>query len=102
MWIIAFVVLLQCDVPGRPRTQSNGQTKRRKTATETTTTDGTRYEPFETPFPFMWPYGPVAQHRRGVKKDARPAKIMVLETCEDLSARRVRVGLVYENVTAVR
>ena len=27
---------------------------------------------------------------------------MVVETCEDLSARRVRVGLVYENVTAVR
>ena len=27
---------------------------------------------------------------------------MVVETCEDLSARRVRVGLVYENVNAVR
>ena len=26
----------------------------------------------------------------------------MVETCEDLSARRVRVGLVYENVTAVR
>ena len=27
---------------------------------------------------------------------------MVVEACEDLSARRVRVGLVYGNVTAVR
>ena len=27
---------------------------------------------------------------------------MVVGTCEDLSARRVRVGLVYENITAVR
>ena len=26
----------------------------------------------------------------------------MVETCEDLSARRVRVGLVYGNVTAVR
>ena len=26
----------------------------------------------------------------------------MVETCEDLSARRVRVGLVYENATAVR
>ena len=26
---------------------------------------------------------------------------MVVETCEDLSAQRLRVGLVYENVTAV-
>ena len=26
----------------------------------------------------------------------------MVETCEDLSARRVRVGLVYENGTAVR
>ena len=44
----------------------------------------------------------VAQLRRGVRKDARPGRLMVAETCEDLSARRVRVGLVYENVTAVR
>ena len=44
----------------------------------------------------------VAQLRRGVRKDARPGRIMVVETCEDLSARRVRVGLVYGNVTAVR
>ena len=44
----------------------------------------------------------VNQLRRGVRKDARPGKIMVVETCEDLSARRVRVGLVYGNVTAVR
>ena len=26
---------------------------------------------------------------------------MVVETCDDLGARRVRVGLVYKNVTAV-
>ena len=26
----------------------------------------------------------------------------MVETCEELSARRVRVGLVYGNVTAVR
>ena len=26
----------------------------------------------------------------------------MVETCEDLSARRVRVGLVYRNVTAIR
>ena len=38
----------------------------------------------------------------GVRKDARPERIMVVETCEDLGARRVRVGLVYGNVTAVR
>ena len=44
----------------------------------------------------------VAQLRRGVRKDAQPGRIMVVETCKDLSARRVRVGLVYGNVTAVR
>ena len=38
----------------------------------------------------------------GIRKDARPGRKMVVETCEDLSARRVRVGLVYGNVTAVR
>ena len=38
----------------------------------------------------------------GVRKDAQPGKIMVVEACEDLSARLVRVGLVYGNVTAVR
>ena len=27
---------------------------------------------------------------------------MVVETCDDLSARRVRVGPVYEDITAVR
>ena len=27
---------------------------------------------------------------------------MVVETCEDLGAQKVRVGLVYGNVTAVR
>ncbi|CDF34317.1 unnamed protein product [Chondrus crispus] len=38
----------------------------------------------------------VAQLRRGeLRKDARPGRKMVVETCEDLSARRVRVGLVY-------
>ena len=44
----------------------------------------------------------VAQLRRGVGKDAQPGRIMVAETCEDLGARGVRVGLVYGNVTAVR
>ena len=45
----------------------------------------------------------VAQLRRGgVRKDAWPGRIMVVETCEDLSARRVRVAHVYDNVTAVR
>ena len=38
----------------------------------------------------------------GVRKDARPGRITVVDTCEDLSARRVRVGLLYGNVTAVR
>ena len=44
----------------------------------------------------------VANSDGGVRKDARPGRIMVVETCEDLGARRVRVGLVYGNVTAVR
>ena len=39
-------------------TLSDGQTKRRKTATETTTADGTRYGAFDTPFPFRWACGP--------------------------------------------
>ena len=49
----------------------------------------------------LWPT--VARLRRGgLKKDTRPWRKMVVETCEDVNARRVRVGLVYEDVTAVR
>ena len=78
--------------------------KKKKTATATTTTaDGTRYGAFDIPFP---PYAglqpTVAQRRRGGKERCPSGRKTVVETCEDLSARRVRVGLVYENVTAVR
>ena len=38
----------------------------------------------------------------GLKKDTRPGRKIVVETCEDLGARRARVGLVYGNVAAVR
>ena len=45
----------------------------------------------------------IAQLRRGgLKKGTRPGKKILVETCEDLGARRVRVGLVYGNVAAVR
>ena len=55
------------------------------------------------PFLYVGLRPTVAQLRRGgLRKDARPGRMMVVETCEDLSARRVRVGLVYGNVTAVR
>ena len=54
------------------------------------------------PFLYVGLLPMVAQLQRGVRKDARPGRIVLVETCENLSARRVRVGLVYENVTAVR
>ena len=41
---------------GREHSPTGKQKK--KTATETTTADGTRYGAFETPFPFMWACGP--------------------------------------------
>ena len=51
----------------------------------------------------MWACGPQwLNSDGGVRKDARPGRIMIVETCEDLNARRVRVGLVYGNVIAVR
>ena len=54
------------------------------------------------PFPLCGLAAHGSSTTTGVRKDARPGRIMVVETFEDLSARRVRVGLVYGNVTAVR
>ena len=57
-------------------------------------------ERLRLPFSLCGLAATVAQRRRGVRKDARPGRIMVVETCEDLSAGRVWVGLVYGNATA--
>ena len=46
------------------------------------------------PFPLCGLAAHSSSTLTGVREDARPERKMVVETCEDLSARRVRVGLV--------
>ena len=52
----AFCIVVQCAWQAANTVRRSN--KKKKTATETTTADGTRYGAFDTPFPFMWACGP--------------------------------------------
>ena len=76
--------------------------QKEETATEQPLPMARATERSTLPFPLCGLAAHGSSTPTGVRKDARPGRIMVVETCEDFGARRVRVGLVYGNVTAVR